>query len=205
MQDDINEFGRVARNLSCAIGYDSSKGGIYVLTILCYLLHSLCTDTDDERITHLDITPKQQFLVILINQTSIVIDPLLDISIGSGCIHDSCRAVGYQIEHIKKACELIEADIDLVMVLHGLLAVLMKHLVSLLDTVTHHQHGTDALMVTDKCLDGFHVKVELCHHRLRQQHNKQQQVSTVASHRSTVSFELLQLTLNIVELVVKVN
>ena len=59
------------------------------------------------------------------------------------------------------------------MVLHGLLAVLMKHLVSLLDTVTYHQHGTDALMVTDKCLDGFHVKVKLCHHGLWHQHYQQ--------------------------------
>ena len=53
------------------------------------------------------------------------------------------------------------------MILHGLLTILVKHLIGMLDTVPDHQHRTDALVVTDKCLDSLKVKVILSHQVLR--------------------------------------
>ena len=58
------------------------------------------------------------------------------------------------------------------MLIHRFLAILVKHLIGMLNTIPDHQHGTDALVVTDQCLYSLEIEIELSHHVLRQSHRK---------------------------------
>jgi hypothetical protein len=60
------------------------------------------------------------------------------------------------------------------MLIHRFLAILVKHLIGMFNTIPDHQHGTDALVVTDQCLYSLEIEIELSHHVLWKHHHKKE-------------------------------